>query len=223
MKTIYRVGALALAAALVSTASPAAAQLGQLGRLIPGGSGNAAAAADPDAFLAETLESTKLMMISAHVLARAAATDTERDAMRAEIAAIQSMSSLDEVNARQADFDADLEAASKNFGSAEEAQAAYDNASRQQQELLLSAAFNFSLAMLRNTRLADQAPDLIQNLGRNPTMLRKLGSLRSAAGLLGKQVQAVRSMGGPLRVILSKGGVEAPTDAATTEPRSVPI
>lgn len=223
MKSIHRAGVVALAVVLASAASPAVAQLGQLGRLVPGGSGNSAAAADPDAFLAETLESTKLMMISAHVLARAAETDAQRDSMRAEIAAIQNMSSLEEVNARQAAFDADLAAASENFSSAEEAQTAYDNASRQQQELLLSAAFNFSLAMLKNARLADQAPGLIQTLGRNPMMLSKIGSVRSAAGLLGKQMQAVRSMGGPLRVILSKGGVEAPTEAETTEPRSVPI
>lgn len=223
MKLIQTAGACALAIALASAASPASAQLGQLGRLVPGGSTSNAAAADPDAFLAETLETTKFMMVAAYVLARASEADTDRDSMRAYIAGVEGMSSMDEVGARQDQLDADLVAVNANYADAAKAQAIYDAASREQQELLLSAAYNFTLAMVRNAQLAQQAPDLLQSMGRNPMMLRKAGSIRSAAGLIGKQVQAARSMGEPLRVLMSRGGVEAPTDAQASEPRTVAI
>lgn len=223
MKLIQSAGACALAIVIASAASPAAAQLGQLGRLVPGGSTSNAAAADPDAFLAETLETTKFMMVAAYVLARASETDADRDSMRAYIAGVQGMSSMDEVGARQDQLEADLVAVNANYADAAKAQAIYDAASREQQEWLLSAAYNFTLAMVRNAQLAQQAPDLLQSMGRNPMMLRKAGSIRSAAGLIGKQVQAARSMGEPLRVLLSRGGVEAPTDAQASEPRTVAI
>lgn len=223
MKLIQTAGACALAMVLASAASPASAQLGQLGRLVPGGSTGNAAAADPDAFLAETLETTKFMMVAAYVLARASETDADRDTMRAYIAGVQGMSSMDEVGVRQDQLDADLVAVNANYTDAAKAQAIYDTASREQQEWLLTAAYNFTLAMVRNAQLAQQAPDLLQSMGRNPMMLRKAGSIRSAAGLIGRQVQAARSMGEPLRVLMSRGGVEAPTDAQASEPRTVAI
>jgi len=223
MKLIQTAGACALALVLASAASPAAAQLGPLNRLVPGASTSNAAAVDPDAFLAETLETTKMMMVAAFVLARASETDGSRDEMRAELAELQGMSSMDELNARQDQFEADLAAVNANYSDADGVRAKYDAASREQQELLLSAAYNFTLAMVRNVQLAQQAPDLLQSIGRNPMLLRKAGSLRSAASLVGKQVNAARSMGEPLRILMSRGGVEAPTDAEASEPRTVTI
>lgn len=145
----------ALAALLAAThlASPAAAQLGGLRSLVPGAGTSSAAATDPDSFLAETIETTKMMMVAAALLAAASSQDENRDALRAEISAIQGSSSIDELNTHTDSFRENTRVLEKNADDATTLQARYDAASKEQQELMLNAAFNFSLAMMRNVRL----------------------------------------------------------------------
>lgn len=199
--------------------SPAAAQLAGLRSMVPGSGASRAAAVDPDAFLAETIETTKMMMVSAALLAAASSHDQDRDALRARIGAIQGTSSLDELNAHRAKFDDDIQAAKATAADAAALQATYDAASKEQQQMMLSAAYNFTLGMARNVQLSQQAPDLLKNMQSNPMMLRKVGSIRTAGSLIGQQVEAARSMGGPLHTLLSKGGVEIAADAHAAEPK----
>ncbi|MNI76980.1 hypothetical protein D3C73_1332440 [compost metagenome] len=102
-------------------------------------------------------------------------------------------------------------------------QAQYDSASEQKRALMLSAAFNFTVGMMRNAELAQQAPDLIRGLQSNPMQATKLGSLRAAAGLLGDQVQTTRSMVGPMRTLLSRGGVEVPANATASSAKPIEL
>lgn len=222
-RSIAAIAAVAAFAGITSIPEPASAQIGQLRNMIPGARTSGAAAVDPDAFLAETIETTKFMMIAAAVLAQAAGTDSDRDALRAEITAIQGISDIGELNARRETFDANTEAAALNYGDAASTQAKYDAATAEQQQLLLSAAYNFSLGMARNTQLASQAPQLLQSMMSNPMLLGRAGSIRTAGGLLAQQAQAARSMGGPLRTLMSRGGVEVPADAHAAEPRAVEL
>lgn len=222
-RSIFTIGAVIALAGLIGIPEPASAQLGQLRGLIPGARPSNAASVDPDAFLAETIETTKFMMVAAAVLAQAEATDVNRDALRAEIAAIQGITDIGELNARRASFTTNTEAAALNYRDAAATQAAYDSASSEQQQLLLSAAFNFTLGMARNVQLAQQAPQLLQSMQSNPMLLMKIGSIRTAGGLLAQQAQAARSMGGMLRTIMSQGGVEVPADAHAAEPRPVEL
>lgn len=204
-------------------ASPAAAQLGGLRNLVPGASTSGTAAADPDAFLAETIETTKMMMVATALLAQARSHHGDRDALRAEIAAIQGSSSIGELNTHTDKFRENAKILEANAGGAATLQAQYDAASKEQQEMMLNAAFNFSLAMMRNVQLGQQATQLTGSLQRNPAMLTKLGSIRAAGSLVGQQVQATRSMAGTMRTLLSRGGVEMPADASTAEARVVNI
>lgn len=223
MISIQRSVACIAVLATLGAAAPAQAQLSQLGRMLPGGSTSNAAAVDPDAFLNETFETTRLMMISAYILAQASRTDVSRDEMRAHIAQLNSMSSSGEIDAQKAQFESDLAAVNANYANSDDVQARYNAASAEQQQMLLSAAYNFTLAMARNARLSQQGPELLQSIGRNPTMLRKAGSIRGAVAMIGMQVNAVRSMGDPLRTLMSRGGVEAPSDAEGTTPRTIEI
>lgn len=222
-RSIFTLGAVIALAGLISIPEPASAQLGQLRSMIPGARTSGAASVDPDAFLAETIETTKFMMVAAAVLAQAADRDGNRDALRAEITAIQGITDIGELNARRASFATNTEAAALNYRDAAATQAIYDSATAEQQQLLLSAAFNFTLGMARNVQLAQQAPQLLQSMQSNPMLLMKLGSIRTAGGLLAQQAQAARSMGGPLRTLMSRGGVEAPADAQAAEPRPVEL
>jgi hypothetical protein len=222
-KSLLMLPIVILGAGLAATPQPAAAQFGGLRSLIPGATTSNAAAVDPDAFLAETIETTKFMMIAAAVLAQAADTDNDRDSLRAEISAIQGISDIGELNARRDAFTADTEAAASNYGDAATTQAKYDSATSEQRQLLISAAYNFSLGMARNAQLASQSPQLLQSMMANPMLLQRIGSIRSAGGLLAQQARAARSMGGPLRTLMSRGGVEIPADAHAAEPRAVAL
>lgn len=57
----------------------------------------------------------------------------------------------------------------------------------------------------------------------NPMQVTKLGSLRSAAGLIGDQVQATRTMFGPMRTLLSRGGIEVPANASASNARPIEL
>jgi|GEM_PF-1466104 len=217
--------AVALTAALAASgyASSAHAQLGGLRNLAPGGGQPRATAGNPDAFLSETVETTKLVMTSAALLAAAASQNADRDTLKAQIAAIEGASSPRDLQAQKANFDANVTTLNQNAADAAALQAIYDNASEQQRGLMLNAAYNFTIGMMRNVELGQQAPSLISGLQSNPMQATKLGSLRAAAGLLGDQVQATRSMVGPMRTLLSRGGVEVPANATASNARPIEL
>ena len=123
----------------------------------------------------------------------------------------------------KAEFEADVATVNANAADAAAWQAKYDAANAQQRALMVNAAYNFTIGMMRNVALGQQAPSLISGLQSNPMQLTKLGSLRAAAGLLGDQVQATRSMVGPMRTLLSRGGVEVPADATASSARPVDL
>lgn len=217
--------AIALTAAMATSgyASSAHAQLGGLRKLAPGGGQPQAMAGDPDAFLSETLQTTKLVWSAASLLAHAVNEDGKQEEARAQLAAIQGASSLRELQAQKASFEANVATVNANAADAAVLQAKYDNASANQRTLMLNAAYNFTIGMMRNVELGQQAPSLISGLQSNPMLVTKLGSLRSAAGLLGDQVQATRTMIGPMRTLLSRGGVEVPANATASNARPIEL
>ena len=217
--------AIALTAAMATSgyASSAHAQLGGLRKLAPGGGQPQAMAGEPDAFLSETLQTTKLVWSAASLLAHAVNEDGKQEEARAQLAAIQGASSLRELQAQKASFEANVATVNANAADAAVLQAKYDNASASQRTLMLNAAYNFTIGMMRNVELGQQAPSLISGLQSNPMLVTKLGSLRSAAGLLGDQVQATRTMIGPMRTLLSRGGVEVPANATASNARPIEL
>lgn len=222
-RSVFASGAVIALACLVAIPEHASAQIGQLRNMIPGARTSSTASVDPDAFLAETIETTKFIMVAAFILAQAEDMDKDRDAMRAEIASIQGITNIGELNSRRASFSENTEAAALNHRDAAASQAIYDRADARQKQLLLSAAYNFALGMARNVQLGQQAPQLLQSMQSNPSLLGKIGSVRTAAGLLALQAQAAGSMAGPLRTLMSRGGVQLPADAHAARPRAVEL
>lgn len=210
---------LGTAAVMTTAATQSNAQLSNLRNALPGAS--RPAASSPEAFLGETVETTKLVMTAAALLAAAASESPNKDSLKAQISAIQSASSPGDLQGQKAQFDANIESINQNAADADQLQAVYDKADAKQKELMLTAAYNFTIGMMRNVELSQQAPGIIRSLGTNPMNVGKLGALRASAGLLGDQVQATRSMIGPMRMLLSKGGVEVPANASASDAKPV--
>jgi hypothetical protein len=190
---------------------------------LPGTGGSGAASYDPDAFVYETVQTTKLMMVSAALLAAAADSKSDADAVRARIKAIEGINEVGELKSQKKAFNSDMGAIKTNAGDAQAAEALYDRSDAKSRKLLSAAAYNFALAMLRNTVLAGQAPDLIRNVSSSPAMMMKVGSLKTAGDLAVQQAKAVGSMSGPMQTLMSRGGVKAPTDARSSKPKPVSI
>ena len=190
---------------------------------LTGGRGGASATIDPAVFVSDATDSTRMMMVSARLIAAAAQNRSDIEALRAEIGAIQNIRTPAELNAQSQSFQADLDVISANANDAARAQALFDRSSAQQKELLASAAFNFSLAMLINTRLVQGSDDLVRSMSSNPLQARRLLELRPVVGMVSQQASAVRSMQAPLSAILRRAGVQAPQNAEATEPRPIEL
>ncbi len=210
--------------AVTSLAGAASAQFPKIPKVgIPGLGGSSSASYDPDAFVSETVETTKLMMISAALLAAAADAKSDADAVRARITAIEGMNEVGELKAEKAAFNKDVAAVQANAGDAAAADALYERSDARKRKLLGDAGYNFSLAILRNAILAGQAPDLVRNVSSNPSMLSKVGSIKTAGDMVIQQAKAVGSMAGPMQTLMSRGGVKPPADAKSSKPRPASI
>ncbi|WP_297803846.1 hypothetical protein [uncultured Brevundimonas sp.] len=220
MKSASRyIACLSAAAVMAAMATPSYAQLGNLRNVLPGA--GRASASTPEAFVAEATETTKLVMIAAALIASAASESPNKDALKAQIDAIETASSPGDLQAQKAQFDANIATINQNAADAEQLQAIYDRADARQKQLMLTAAYNFSIGMIRNADLAQQAPGMIRSVGTNPMQVTRLGQLRTLGGLLTDQVQATRSMAGPMRALLSKGGVEVPANPSASDAKPV--
>jgi hypothetical protein len=217
-KYILTLAALAVAAAPL----PAAAQFGgMLKNAVPGLGGSAAAAVDPDAFLAETIETTKYMMIAAHVLAIAADVTGQRAADANFLKSVQGVQDVKELNALKAAFQTDVAAINANQETAAELEARYAKMTAEQRARIGAAAYNFSLGMYRNVKLAQQAPELLSSIKTNPRLLAKAPQLKAAADLVGVQAKGTASMAGSVKKIMTAGKVAAPAEADSTKPKVI--
>lgn len=212
---------LGLGAAFAVAIAPAAVTGQGLSNMIPGLGGNSAASVDPDAFLQEATETTKLVMIAAAVLRAASEQTTEMSSISARISAIQGAESIGELDAMQADFRNDVSAVGTTAEDMRRLEQAYAAADANRRALMSAAAYNFVLGMARNARLAQQAPELGRSMRSNPMLLMKVGSVLGAGRLLTEQVRVSGAMLTYARAILRQGGVEEPQDRATSEPMPV--
>lgn len=216
----YVIGAAALT--LVAAPLPAAAQFGNLVKsAVPGLNTSSSAAVDPDAFLSETVTTTKYMMIAAHILAAAADTSGQRARDANFLKAVQSSQDVKELNALRGTFDADVSAINANQETAAQYQARYAKMTAEQRTQVGAAAYNFSLGMYRNVRLAQQAPALLGSLKTNPRLMMKAGQLKTAAELVGMQAKGTASMAGSMKKIMTAGKIDAPVEAESTAPKEI--
>lgn len=219
MKKLILVG---VAVSIATTPLPAVAQLGgMLKSAVPSLGTSSAASVDPDAFLAETIETTKYMMIAAHLLAVAADTSGQRAQDMKFLTAVQAVQDVKELNAFSANFAQDVAAINANQETAAQFEARCAKMSAEQRAKMGAAAFNFALGMYRNVRLAQQAPELVNSLKSNPRLLTKAGQLKTAAQLVGMQAKGTASMAGSMRKIMTAGKVAAPAEADSTKPKEI--
>lgn len=210
------------AVAIAATPLPASAQLGGLMKnAIPGLGTSSAASVDPDAFLAETIETTKYMMIAAHILAVAADSSGQRARDANFLKAVQTSQDVKELNALKATFEADVTAINANQETAAQLEARYAKMTAEQRAQIAAASFNFALGMYRNIKLAKQAPELLGSIKANPRLLTKAGQLKTAAELVGMQAKGTASMAGSMKKIMSAGKVAAPAEADSTKPKEI--
>lgn len=204
----------------VSAASPATAQFG-LKNLIPGGQSVPGAAVDPNRFLADTLETTKLIMVAAALLAQASRDKDQLAAQASYIKSVNDAQDCKELESHKAKFEEDVAAISANEQSTSAIQAAYAQGSAEQKKLIAAALFNLMLGIWRNIRLSQEASQLTANIKANPMLLMKVPKLVAAANLVVIEVRATGPIVGSLQKVMSTIKVQAPEQAETTKAQQV--
>jgi hypothetical protein len=216
-KPVLLLAALATAAPLPTLAFPG------LGKLIPGAASVPGASVNPDRFLADTLETSKFMMVAAALLAQAV-TDKQQMASRASyIAAVQNAHDCKELESHSAQFQQDVNAIAANQQSTAEIQVAYDQASAEQKKLISAAMYNLMLGVWRNVKLSSEGADLVSNIKSHPMMLMKAPQLMSAVKLIAMEVKATGSIASSVQKLSTAMKVEAPVQAETTKPKEVAL
>jgi len=180
---------LALCAALAVAPVAAQAQFGGLGKGLLGGGGGGesggVSSADAGAFLDNALKSTKNVMISAALLSQALADRGDLSQAKARVDAISQIQTFKEADALKQPLERDLAALTSRKDLAADINAKYQAGDAHQKQLIGMALGNLAIGVFRNVKLAGQAPGMVSGVGNNPMMLRRVGELKLAAGLLG--------------------------------------
>lgn len=205
-KTKTSIVMLTLGAALCT---PAALAFG-LGDLVGGGS-KSAAAGDPDVFIKSAQDADTLMNNSVGSLFKALASKKDQAAVEERKKAANTATDPKEKAALQAaviksELAAVEEAASvKNFDS----DIAKFDANKKAN--LGASAFNFTLALLKDKDLVEQAQGLISSLSSNPMNMGKLGAIKDASANLSSQMTAATKLASVMPSIFKAVKMEAPT------------
>lgn len=173
-----------------------------------------AAGSSPDAYLAETIETTQILMVATAILAQASRNDMEMSGLEARIAEINSVQRVGELNTMQASFTSDYEALKTNEQSSEALRTAYQNGDERQRQLLGAAAFNLLWASFRVANLVAQTDDLIATVRAQPMLMLTQGrSLLDAGMLMGRNAPKLVEIIGHARIIMREEGSEEPREA----------
>jgi hypothetical protein len=208
------------AATLLGGPVPAFAQFGSLAGFLPGHS-TSSVAVDPDAFLADTLSTTKYMMIAAALLAQAGRNKEDLASQASYVAAVEGAQDCQELDAQKAKFNDDLNALSANDQSTTAVQSAYANGTAQQKQIIASAAYNLLLGMYNNIRLGQEASALLSGIRTNPMLLTQARALKDAAGLVALEARGTVSILGSMHTLMTTIKVVAPVEATATKPRPI--
>lgn len=222
MRTTF--GALAAIGLLVSPMA-ASAQFGGLAHKLPGmgGGAHAAPAGDADAFLHNAVASTKNVMISAALLSMALQKREDLAGMKARVDGISNMQSIKELGTEKANLDSDLGALSNRSDLAGDLTQAYQGASADQKKIIAAAIANLAIGTFRNVHLASQAPTMVQGVGSNPAMLRRVGEFKAAGDLLVMQGKSLTTIAPALPKVMTALKIKAPAQSDATEPQAVPL
>lgn len=209
-------------AAVMAIAAPTMglAQFGGLKHTIPGaGSNGGSSGVNPDKFLADTIETTRFVMISAAILHDAVSASHDEAALQSRIKALNETNDPKELNAHKDEMDQDIAAINDKNNMDSNLQANLQHQSAEQRERLAVAAFDFSLGAYRNVRLAQEAPHVVDAIKTNPMMVMKAGKIVIAASLALDEAKATVGMMGSLHQIMTAAKIAEPTPSETTKPQ----
>jgi len=214
---------LSAAAAMLAVAPTAGlAQFGPLTGMIPGG-GMHTSGVGPDKFLADTIETTKFVMISAAILRDAASEAPNKAALAEKLKAINDANDVKELDAHRLQMDQDIQAINDNKNLSSNVQANLAHADARQREQIAAATFNFALGAFRNVQLAQEAPHVVDAVKSNPMLTLKIGKVITASRLIMDEAQQTAGMMGSLHIIMTAGNIEEPKPAETTKPHPVDL
>lgn len=194
-----------------------------LGSLLGAHKAAPASAVDPDRFLADTVETTKFIMVAAAVLADAASASPDQAALAARIKSINEVKDVKELDAHRGEFQQDADALAQNKELTAQIQANLDHADAQQRQRVASAAFNFALGVFRNAKLAQEAPQVVNSIRANPRLMMKAPEIMLAAKLVAVEVRDSAGMVGSLHTIMTASKIAEPEQAETTKPKPIDI
>lgn len=187
--------------------------------IIPGVGGSKVKGVDPDKFLADTIETTKFVMISAAILSNAASEAPDKAALAAKLKSINEAKDVKELDAHRVQMDEDIKAINDNKNLSKNVKANMATADARQKSQIAVAVFNFSLGAYRNVKLAQEAPQVVDAIKANPMLAMKAGKLIIAAKLVADEAKQTAGMLNSLHVIMSAGHIAEPKPAETTKPQ----
>lgn len=210
--------ALLVSACLLSVTTSASAQLGGLGPKVPKlGGGSSSAVVDVDQYINSSTETAKMMLTAVAILDYARKPQATKAELKAQIGTINDKKSPGELNAYSKTIVPQVSALNDDANATAEIQAKYQKASAEEKALISNAIFNMAVALPRMVKLAKDGPDLIKSIGTSPANLGKIGRIKDAVELFGRQVGATGKFAGALPKLLSAVKVQAPSDPQTTQ------
>ncbi|OWQ90556.1 hypothetical protein [Sphingopyxis witflariensis] len=226
MMMMNRIG-LTMAAIVLVVPATALAQFGGLGKMVKGAAGLSSSddgapisMDDADAFLTGTVQSTKNVMIAAALLAGVVTEKDKAVSRKMQIEAIEKVQDPKELGAHTALLDSDINDI-KQSDFTDKLQAEYNAGNSAKKAAISAAVFNLALGVVRNAKLAEQAPSMISGVSRNPELVRRAGQFKAAGSLLGTQAKGFASIASVMPKLLAVAKVKAP-DAASTS-KAVPF
>ena len=213
----------ATAALCLTLPSVGLAQFGGMRGMLPSGLGSHASGVDPDRFLADTIETTKFVMIAAAILRDAASEAPDKAALDAKLKAINDTKDVKELNAHKAQMDEDIQAINDNKALSANVHANMARADARQKAQISVAVFNFALGAYRNVQLAQEAPQVVDAVKGNPLLALKIGSIITASALVLDEAKQTAGMMNSLHIITTAGNIAEPQPATTTKPQPVDL
>lgn len=200
---------------------PASAQFGGLAKKLAtpavGGDAGPAPSVDPDAFVADSLETAKMVAFARFVLDAAGANKLDMAGMAIHRDQLDKASNPKELKAVVTQLVSDDQAVADKDARVANIQAKLREGSGKERTLVAAAVLNFGVGMARNVRLVNAAPGLVSSMTSNPMMMAKLGRIKDLAEILRWQAGNVGGFMSAMPTLITAAKVKMPADPQTSK------
>jgi len=171
---------------------------------------SASTGGDPDAFIKTAASAEKLMNESVTHLVKSLASKKESADIEATMKAANTTTDAKEKQAKETEVKKSQDAALNEALNSADLKDKIKKMDSKQREALGASAFNFSLALLQDKSLSDQASGLISSMSSNPMNATKLASVKDVASSVSNQISSASKIAGKMPDIFTAVGVKAP-------------